>query len=156
MSPPPIPFIQQADRPLQLYSRPANQFVETFIGSPAMNLVSGAIQDGRFVAEGVNYPLGRQLPMALQSGQWILGFRPEDLLLDPSAPRLAEASIQLIERMGFETVVHYSLAGISGVARLRGDHDLAGLTSLDLRLPVSAWHLFAVDSSGKRVLSGTE
>jgi multiple sugar transport system ATP-binding protein len=148
--------IQQADRPLELYSRPANQFVATFIGSPAMNLLSGSITNGRFLAKGVDYPLGRTLTTELQSGEWILGFRPEDLLLDPPAPKLAEATTLFVERMGFETVVHYDLAGAQGVARLRGDHDVSGQTRLELRLPTAAWHLFSADASGRRVLSGSQ
>src|SRR5215216_6445870 len=38
--------VQQIDTPLGLYNRPANAFVATFIGSPAMNMVGGAIERG--------------------------------------------------------------------------------------------------------------
>ena len=39
--------IQQVDAPLDLYHRPANRFVATFIGSPPMNIFEGAIQAER-------------------------------------------------------------------------------------------------------------
>src|SRR5438093_1503478 len=41
--------LQQVDAPQRLYSRPANLFVASFIGSPAMNLVQARLEreDGR-------------------------------------------------------------------------------------------------------------
>lgn len=148
--------IQQVDKPLHLYNRPANQFVATFIGSPAMNLITGSISGGRFVSSGMDYALGRALPAHFEGRQFVLGFRPEDIVRDDAAPILAMASIQLVERMGFETVVHYSIAGHAGVARLRGDHDLGQISTLQLRLPSTSWHLFSPDDIGSRVLSGSE
>jgi multiple sugar transport system ATP-binding protein len=43
--------VQQVGTPKDIYDRPANTFVAGFIGSPAMNLVNGDIQDGVFEAE---------------------------------------------------------------------------------------------------------
>ncbi len=40
--------IQQVDTPMNIYQRPANQFVASFIGSPAMNFISGNIEGGNF------------------------------------------------------------------------------------------------------------
>ena len=40
--------IQQVDTPMNIYQRPANQFVASFIGSPAMNFIRGQIEDGVF------------------------------------------------------------------------------------------------------------
>src|SRR5579875_1094533 len=44
--------IEQMGSPLELYDRPANQFVAGFIGSPAMNFLPGTIEQGGFRAEG--------------------------------------------------------------------------------------------------------
>ena len=44
--------VEQVGRPLELYDRPANLFVATFIGSPAMNLIKGGVGHGGFVTEG--------------------------------------------------------------------------------------------------------
>src|SRR5688572_7800805 len=46
--------LQQVAAPLDLYRRPANKFVAGFIGSPAMNLLEGAISGGRFRAPGID------------------------------------------------------------------------------------------------------
>ena len=40
--------IQQVDTPMNIYQRPANQFVASFVGSPAMNFIPGQIENGSF------------------------------------------------------------------------------------------------------------
>ncbi len=49
--------VEQIGAPLDLYDRPVNQFVAGFIGSPAMNFLSGRIEAGAFHADGVVLPL---------------------------------------------------------------------------------------------------
>ncbi len=44
--------IEQIGKPLDLYDRPDNTFVATFIGSPAMNLFQGAVGEGGFAIDG--------------------------------------------------------------------------------------------------------
>jgi multiple sugar transport system ATP-binding protein len=44
--------VQQVGTPAEIYDRPVNRFVASFIGGPAMNLIDGTISDGRFEAEG--------------------------------------------------------------------------------------------------------
>ncbi|HEY8043167.1 MAG TPA: ATP-binding cassette domain-containing protein, partial [Streptosporangiaceae bacterium] len=81
--------LQQAGAPRELYDRPANLFVATFMGSPSMNLYQAGLEVTGEVAELI---LGRQrlaLPQAVikrvsglaayQGGTVIAGIRPEDL-----------------------------------------------------------------------------
>src|SRR3712207_7715402 len=53
--------IMQVDTPLALYERPANRFVATFVGSPAMNILRGRLAQERgtycFMASGMTLPL---------------------------------------------------------------------------------------------------
>src|SRR3954452_20241676 len=44
--------IEQIGSPLELYDRPANQFVAGFIGSPAMNFLPGTVEPGGFRVDG--------------------------------------------------------------------------------------------------------
>jgi multiple sugar transport system ATP-binding protein len=53
--------VEQIGAPLELYDRPANLFVAGFIGSPAMNLLKGHLQGGRFVAQD-----GTALPVPMR------------------------------------------------------------------------------------------
>ena len=59
-------IIQQVGTPTQIYDNPANTFVASFIGSPAMNLVSGRIAGGVFEAENIRVaglPTGHDLSL---------------------------------------------------------------------------------------------
>ena len=66
--------IQQIGTPREIYNKPANSFVASFIGSPAMNLLHGSISNGVFSGENVNIDgLNKK-----HSGEVSLGFRAED------------------------------------------------------------------------------
>jgi multiple sugar transport system ATP-binding protein len=72
--------LQQVDTPQKLYDQPANTFVATFIGSPAMNILSGSLvgRDGafRFTAEAIDLPVVHP-PRGEPAGGLLLGIRPE-------------------------------------------------------------------------------
>src|SRR5204862_1485860 len=56
-------LVQQVGTPLDLYDRPANLFVAGFIGSPAMNMLSGKLDGDQFVADdGTRIQLGKIVP----------------------------------------------------------------------------------------------
>jgi multiple sugar transport system ATP-binding protein len=96
--------IEQIGEPLELYDRPDNLFVAQFIGSPAMNIVSGTVRranGGAWVeaAGGVRWPLGHT---AGADGQAVVyGVRPEHLSLGGSGAVPAE--IIVVEPTGAET-----------------------------------------------------
>lgn len=66
--------IQQVGTPEDVYNHPANTFVASFIGSPAMNLTEGQVKDGVFTNDRITLP---GLPDVAQ-GKVTLGFRAED------------------------------------------------------------------------------
>ncbi|MCC5973079.1 MAG: sn-glycerol-3-phosphate ABC transporter ATP-binding protein UgpC [Rubellimicrobium sp.] len=116
--------IEQIGRPTELYDRPVNIFVATFIGSPAMNLVEGEIgeRDGRKVLNVAHGAGTWDLPAAggsLATGRKVtLGIRPEALFL---APEGAAATIIVTEPTGAETHVVMDIGGthVTGVFRER-------------------------------------
>ena len=146
--------IQQVDRPLNLYHFPANRFVASFIGSPAMNFVEGQVVDGRFVGEAVNYELrcNEELP-ANQNAT--LGFRPEDICFDSDAPKVGTVLVDVVERMGHETIVYFKLGDAPMVGRISGDFDWPHGKELELRLPQDKWHLFQGDDNEAVIARGS-
>jgi multiple sugar transport system ATP-binding protein len=74
-------IIEQEGSPMEVYDQPANLFVASFIGSPAMNLIRGKLSKGRFVSDsGVSLPLPKR--HGAQDGQKVVyGIRPEHLAL---------------------------------------------------------------------------
>ncbi len=112
--------VEQVGAPLDLYDMPANLFVASFIGSPAMNMLRGRIDpdhSGRFVtADGVTLPIGRPLA-AHPAGDVVYGLRPESMHLGGDVP----LHVDVVEPTGSETHVLGRLGEtvITGVFRER-------------------------------------
>ncbi|MEE8437793.1 MAG: TOBE domain-containing protein, partial [Candidatus Neomarinimicrobiota bacterium] len=101
--------IQQVGSPQDVYQRPANKFVGSFIGSPAMNFIYGTIQNGKFAAPGINIDLN--LKGRLADGLEVsLGIRPEDITINRGN---VEATVVIIEPLGSETIIHVKIGEAS-------------------------------------------
>jgi multiple sugar transport system ATP-binding protein len=108
--------IRQAGPPLELYDRPANLFVAGFIGSPAMNLLDGRIENGAFIGtDGTSWPLPAQ---TARPGPAVYGIRPEHFRLAGDG---MPARVHLVEPMGSETMVMMRVGetAVNGVFRER-------------------------------------
>jgi multiple sugar transport system ATP-binding protein len=138
--------VEQAGLPLDLYDRPKSLFVAGFIGSPAMNLLKGAIRiDGKpsFVTEaGIELPL-KSAPGGSDGRPSIYGIRPEHFLLG-EGPVKAEVSV--VEPTGSETQVFAKLGDqrIVGVFRERVSARPGEVLMLSPNL--GSVHLFDADS----------
>ena len=99
---------EQIGAPMDIYERPASTFVGGFIGSPAMNFlpvtVSGpAIKVGE-IAIDTDSRLAGLLP-----AQCTAGARPEHIKLAEPSETLLRATIELVEPLGPETLIHARL-----------------------------------------------
>ena len=93
--------IQQLDTPENIYNEPANLFVADFIGSPAMNLLHGRLEDGCFVGDNIRIPgVGTGSHDAV-----VIGLRWEDLALAPPGSGHMDAEIYTVELIGDATQV---------------------------------------------------
>jgi len=100
--------VEQVGAPLELYDRPTNLFVATFIGSPAMNLIEGRITGEGFVtAGGLTLPLA-SAPAGTEGQPAVYGIRPEHFGL--SGEGSIRAEVVVVEPTGSETQVAASLA----------------------------------------------
>ena len=109
--------LQQYDTPRALYNRPANVFVATFIGSPAMNLYEAGLSangasGSRPAAVLGSQRLGLPAPVAArvaayQGRKVIAGIRPEDLVVSPGPGLVTETRI--VEVLGSEQHVYFWL-----------------------------------------------
>ncbi|HND00222.1 MAG TPA: ATP-binding cassette domain-containing protein, partial [Myxococcota bacterium] len=86
--------LQQVGSPDELYNNPANRFVAGFIGSPSMNFLEK-------VEAGV-----------------VVGVRPNDVVLGAGPLR---GQVEVVERMGFESMVHLRVGGEALVVRVEGE-----------------------------------
>ncbi len=131
--------IEQVGTPLELYDRPANQFVAQFIGTPQMN-VAALIQLPQAVA--------RQAPAAAQGGA--MGLRPEGVTLTAAQGAAWQGQVELVEALGAETLVYVSTPeGAQLVARQHQRSSLHPGDAVGLQLALAQAHWF--DASGRVV-----
>jgi multiple sugar transport system ATP-binding protein len=144
--------IQQVDSPMHIYQRPANQFVASFIGSPAMNFISGHIHGGVFKFFNTNGHPPQTISINHQAheGPAVLGVRPEDLQPRADGASLGTVTLDVVEHMGHETIAHFVLAGADHVARLPADAGVGPGGHLPLSIRPGAFHLFSA-SDGRRL-----
>ncbi len=136
--------VQQVGSPTEIYDRPANTFVAGFIGSPAMNLVEGALQDGVFEADGMKIA-GLQGP----NGPVTLGFRAEDASVSDS-PAEINAPVYTMELLGDATMITQRVGGalvsVKASKEFRAEIDDA----VSISVPTAICHLFD-SQTGNRI-----
>ncbi|WP_137891753.1 ABC transporter ATP-binding protein [Ramlibacter sp. 2FC] len=134
--------IEQVGSPLELYDRPANQFVAQFIGTPQMNVVAAdALPALKAVCD-----------QAVPAGGFI-GLRPENVMLQPAGQGLLQGKVELVEALGAETLIYVSTAdGAQLVARQNTRTPLHAGDSVGLQIDADAAHLF--DARGRITRTG--
>jgi sn-glycerol 3-phosphate transport system ATP-binding protein len=150
--------VEQLGTPIELYERPASVFVAGFIGSPSMNFLAA-----RVAAEGgaVELPGGDRLTLADgvlvgQAGRQVtLGIRPEHLEAAAEGAGVAHLSVEVIEQLGADTLVHGRFGGdrTDLTVRLPGVSSLKAGEVLPLAVAPAHLHLFDPDNGVR--LDGT-
>jgi multiple sugar transport system ATP-binding protein len=108
--------LQQFAAPAELYDRPANVFVASFIGSPAMNLFDAAVEQDVLRLAGASLRLGHAQRRAVQGhDRLIAGIRPEHLSAVPAPGQdTLELKVALVEEAGGDTYIYGQLASDPG------------------------------------------
>ena len=133
-------YVQQLGTPKEIYDTPANVYVATFMGSPAMNIVpstivmeggiphaaitdaDGAIRHLRFSQPNLSGWEGKPI---------LLGIRPEAITDPEGADRTSGNIVALSNRVGVtepagsDTFVTMTLSGKDITARMRADATVA-------------------------------
>jgi multiple sugar transport system ATP-binding protein len=124
--------LQQIGTPVDVYTRPANTFVATFIGSPSMNVLPAGVLEG----------IGG-------SGR-LVGFRPEDIQLANGRPGAGsaafDATVEVIQYLGDEQLVYLELRDAEIVAKLPVEQLLEPGSARSFAVPLSKLHLFDAES----------
>ncbi len=135
--------IEQVGTPLELYDRPANQFVAQFIGTPQMNMVAAA-----------SVPqLSNRFSMPVPVGGFV-GLRPESIALRPAGGDDIQGRVELVEALGAETLVYVtSDQGAQLVARLNTRTQARVGDRVGIAVDSRTAHLF--DAQGRVALTGS-
>ncbi|MDJ1371985.1 ABC transporter ATP-binding protein [Gulosibacter molinativorax] len=136
--------LQQVAPPRELYSRPKNVFVASFIGSPAMNLVETSVADDGTVQFG-----HRRIPVPPGTAKRVtIGMRPEHLFVSEEGG--FEVVVDMVEELGSEAYV-YGLGDLGEgkqtvVARLIGDNIPAAGDTVRFEAMPERLHVFDTET----------
>ncbi len=139
--------VEQIGTPLELYDRPTNLFVAGFIGSPAMNMLTGTVRGGKF---RIGDEAAISLPFAgydLEGRDVTIGIRPEHVVLVPQG---VLSQVTTVEPTGAETHVALRLAGQNVVALFRERIALSPGDRIAIAPDLERIHIFD-SQSGQRI-----
>jgi multiple sugar transport system ATP-binding protein len=138
--------IQQLGTPDEVYNDPANVFVAGFIGSPPMNLIQGALENGTFVAANTRVPkVGKG-----SRAKVTLGIRPEDVSVAKTGSGHHNSTVYSIEPTGDQTLLAVEHAGKLIVARADRNFRQAIDTPVSLNFDTTRTYLFDTET-GQRI-----
>jgi multiple sugar transport system ATP-binding protein len=106
-------LLQQVAPPHEIYDRPANRFVGTFVGNPPMNIMKATVDAAGIHVGGSTLALDvARRADCLGGAITEIGIRPEDLsLVDPGGTGALISEIYVVEPMGNETLVDVRIDG---------------------------------------------
>lgn len=134
--------IEQTGTPLELFDRPANMFVASFIGSPSMNFIEGRLsEDGAVFEAAENTRIAvTDAPVAARGREVVLGIRPEHIVIDQAAD--TKARVVVTEPTGSETHVVALVAGKNMTCVIRERMNFEIGQSFNFRCAGSNLHFF--------------
>ncbi len=148
--------IMQSGAPLEIYNRPANAFVASFIGNPPMNLLPCVLDDGRIkILLGDNPQTialdGAHIPASLTTGtQFTLGVRPERVRIGTTeTPNSLHGQLYVTQTLGGEALVIVRLG--EELVTIRLFEDEAPVLPTDVYLTILPEHLFFYAADGSVV-----
>jgi sn-glycerol 3-phosphate transport system ATP-binding protein len=132
--------LQQVGTPEELYQKPANRFVASFIGSPSMNFIETDLDSGTFLLAGVRHDTGVRM-----SGRVTVGIRPEALQVGPGVT----GRVRWVETLGAHFLVGVEFDKVTLTALLRSR---PAADTIDLSIDPAQIHVFD-NKSGQNLRS---
>ena len=154
--------VQQIGSPLELYQKPANRFVGTFIGNPTLNLMTLAVdsKEKRLTHRGVTASVRAEIAdLILKYTQVDVGVRPHHIhVVEPHKGEF-QARLDLIEALGSESYLyctaldpdHPDQEGLRLIVRISGKSTYQLGDQVGLILNPENLHFFESDEEGRRI-----
>jgi len=149
---PKVTNLTQVGTPMEIYDTPANLFTARFMGTPRMNILPAKItDDGHDI-----YFFGHRMPVSEQfretalryrGREVMLGIRPEHIgaehEVDWQSKTSITGTIEILEPLGHEVIVHFEVQGETVSGRLRSHLSLPKPgEQITLQVKTEAMHLF--------------
>ena len=129
-------IIQQVGSPTEIYDNPANAFVASFIGSPAMNLIDGEVINKKFTAD-----LTSVSGLNVKNSKVTLGFRAEDASVVKCGGQI-NAPIYTLEILGDATMVTVKIGQSLVSIKTEKDYRANIEDYVSIHIPSKKCHLF--------------
>ena len=139
-------IVEQLGAPMDLYNKPANEFVATFLGAPRINLVDRPAASG---AAPAHQALWDALAGQARATAQRAGLRPEHLHVAPAGQGIP-ASVVLAEHLGDSSILHLRVDGVGELLHAKVGTEASDVVSgqaLGL-LPDATWAL-SFDAAGR-------
>jgi len=136
-------IVEQIGTPLELFDRPGNLFVAQFIGSPAMNVFKGTVQNNTVQALGAQWAMPTGVTSATHGQQVYFGIRPSDLNLASSG---IAAKVVVVEPTGAETELLLQIGEQSLTLVMHGRTDVKPDDTVYLQFDANKAHVFDATS----------
>ncbi len=145
--------IEQVGTPSEIYDHPASVYVGGFIGSPAMNFLSGQVDRGTSsvkLANGDRVEIATSIATRHHGKLVQIGIRPEGMTMVPAGQGTLNATFEFVEELGAGRLYSLLFEDLT-IAVLANDRQtLAPGTPVGLHIPATSVHLFDADT-GKRI-----
>ena len=147
-------YVEQLGTPIELYERPATEFVAGFIGSPSMNFLQARISEDGNRAEfegGDSLSLSHNLSVHANN-RVNIGLRPEHLRDTEANSELTPLKVDVVEHLGADTLLHGTFGHSDSMMTVR----LEGIRTVNpgevLKLSIEPKHIHVFDrDTGKRL-----
>lgn len=153
--------IEQCGTPREVYERPLNKFVASFLGSPAINLVPGRFMNG-FVEIGtcrqsLSPEESQALKSRLSTEKVELGVRPENVKLSrKEGPGTFKTTVAMVEPVGAESFVTVMFSGNTVVARTAADFPAREQEEMFVSFDKEKMHFFDASTGENVVIKGSK
>jgi multiple sugar transport system ATP-binding protein len=161
-------IIQQVDTPQNLFDRPCNMFVATFIGTPQMNLFRAQLEKNgnnlvlKFGSNTIELPESRSKFLIDQSyigKEVIFGVRPEDIhneeiFINSSPKTVITAEVDVVEKLGNETIMYTKVDGKEDYTVARVDARTQAEPGDVIKLAIDANHVHMFDPETELAILG--
>jgi ABC-type sugar transport system ATPase subunit len=140
---------EQIGAPMEVYENPATQFVAGFIGSPAMNFLSGKAGGGGRIALDGGGALRAASGDVAAGAAVTVGIRPEHLVPCAAAEAVLAGSVEMVEQLGADSLLHVAHGGATVIARVPHGAQPAVGSTLHLGADPAHVYLFAADTGAR-------
>ncbi len=132
-------IVEQLGAPMELYNRPANEFVAAFIGAPKINLIDCPLASGVAPA---HQALWTTLALQASSSTRRVGLRPEHLHVVPQGEGIP-ATVVLAEHLGDSSILHLRVDGVTELlnAKVGAEHSQSQSGQIVGLKPDASWAL---------------